>query len=136
MGSGPQIALKEFLSFFRIEGLRVSYLPFRAFVLTGSWVVGLCGLYGHSETIPKGSYVVPFWGSILESPITNPKRNYIGAFGYNVPPENATLPRNTDDRGERSGRCDDILLSHRSRLMAYVSHRDWSLEFWALEFGV
>ena len=31
--------------------------------------------------LPKGSCVVPFWGSILESPITNPKRNYIGAFG-------------------------------------------------------
>ena len=31
--------------------------------------------------LPKGSYVLPFWGSILESPITNPKRNYIGAFG-------------------------------------------------------
>ena len=29
--------------------------------------------------LPKGSYVVPFWGSILESSITNPKRNYIGA---------------------------------------------------------
>ena len=33
------------------------------------------------QGLPKGSYVVPFWGSILESPITNPKRNYIGAFG-------------------------------------------------------
>ena len=38
---------------------------------------GLEGL----EALPKGSYVVPFWGSILESPIPNPKRNYIGAFG-------------------------------------------------------
>ena len=24
--------------------------------------------------LPKGSYVVPFWGSILKSPIANPKK--------------------------------------------------------------
>ena len=48
-----------------------------------------------SFTVPKGSYVVPFGGSIpefpidvvpfggsiLEFPIANPKRNYIGAIG-------------------------------------------------------
>ena len=33
----------------------------------------------------KGSYVVPFWGSILESPIANPKkRNYIGASRWGL----------------------------------------------------
>ena len=44
--------------------------------------LGIYFTYGPAVYIPKGSYVVPFWGSILESPITNPKRNYIGAFGY------------------------------------------------------
>ena len=37
--------------------------------------------YGPVSGLPKGSYVVPLGGSILESPISNPKRNYIGAFG-------------------------------------------------------
>ena len=39
--------------------------------------------WGHLLTqrgLGQGSYVVPLWG-ILESLITNPKRNYIGAFG-------------------------------------------------------
>ena len=31
--------------------------------------------------LPKGSIVVPFWGSYTESYKVIPKRNYYGAFG-------------------------------------------------------
>ena len=32
--------------------------------------------------LPRGSIVVPFWGSYLESYKVTPKRNYYGACGY------------------------------------------------------
>ena len=32
--------------------------------------------------VPRGSIVVPFWGSYLESYKAIPKRNYYGASGY------------------------------------------------------
>ena len=34
------------------------------------------------EWIPRGSIVVPFWGSYLESYKVIPKRNYYGAYRY------------------------------------------------------
>ena len=34
-------------------------------------------LHRMTFTRPKGSYVVPFWGSILESLINDPTRNYM-----------------------------------------------------------
>ena len=33
-------------------------------------------------SVPIGSIVVPFWGSVLESDKVIPKRNYHGACGY------------------------------------------------------
>ena len=32
--------------------------------------------------VPRGSMVVPFWGSYLESYKAVPKGNYYGAYGY------------------------------------------------------
>ena len=34
------------------------------------------------ENLPRGSIVVLFWGSYIESYKVIPKRNYYGAFGY------------------------------------------------------
>ena len=34
------------------------------------------------ECLPRGSIVVPFWGSYLEFYKVFPKRNYHGAYGY------------------------------------------------------
>ena len=44
-------------------------------------LVGTLKADSNKGTLPQDSYVVPFWGSVLESPIANPKRSYIGAFG-------------------------------------------------------
>ena len=35
-----------------------------------------------THDLPRGSKVVPFWGSYIESYKVIPKRNYYGAYGY------------------------------------------------------
>ena len=35
-----------------------------------------------NASLPRGSIVVPFWGSYLESYKLTRKRNYYGAYGY------------------------------------------------------
>ena len=58
-------------------GCRASGVAFRvwgfAFARFRVWGLGLvgCGDWG-LQSLPKGSYVVPFWGSILKSSL-NPK---------------------------------------------------------------
>ena len=53
---------------------------------SGHWVSDLqcpacrCVVWG-SGGLPRGSIVVPFWGSYIESYKAIPKRNYYGAFG-------------------------------------------------------
>ena len=42
--------------------------------MAGEKLKGLKGL-------PRGSIVVPFWGSYVESDKVIPKRNYYGAYG-------------------------------------------------------
>ena len=36
---------------------------------------------GEPGNLPKGSYVLPFWGSILESPTTNPQGTTLEPLG-------------------------------------------------------
>ena len=39
------------------------------------------GVGTYEGTLPRGSKVVPFWGSYIESYKVLPKRNYYGAYG-------------------------------------------------------
>ena len=65
---------------FGVRSVRSLRLPKLLSAPPSEAVVGLVLVFAackllFARRLPKGSYVVPFWGSILESPITNPKRN-------------------------------------------------------------
>ena len=58
-----------------------------------------------SLTLPRGSKVVPFWGSYIESYKVIRKRNYYGAYGYTENEKSSKALQDTVINGHTSKGC-------------------------------